>query len=243
MITLYKFVPIPQWNLPDMSPFCLKVETYLRMSNHEYGTAVGDTRKAPKGKLPFIEVDGQRIADSGAILAHLETKGGALDVGFDAKQRATATAVRAMLEEHLYWIAVYFRWKEDAGWKLYKPMLLPLAPALGVPSFVTPVMLSIARRQVLAALHAQGTGRHTSEEVAATGARILDAVSDLMSPEGPFFFGARPSTLDATVYAFLASVLFTPIEGPFLDHARKKANLVSYVDRMRARYWTDAPSA
>jgi glutathione S-transferase len=236
MITLHKFVPIPAWDLPDISPFCIKVETYLRMTGRAYVSVVGDSRKAPKGKLPLIDDDGTRVADSSAILSYLESKDGALDIGLDAKQRALATAVRSMLEEHLYWIICYFRWKEDAGWRIYRPAFIPLAASLGVPRPLAPLMLPAIRRGMVRALRAQGTGRHTAEEAAQIGARILDAAADLMG-DGPFFLGERPSTLDATAYAFLAALLRVPIEGSLLEHARGKANLVSYVDRMKARYW------
>ena len=236
MITLHKFVPVPAWDLPDISPFCMKVETYLRMTEREYVTVVGDARKAPKGKLPFIDDDGTLVADSSSIVTYLESKGSALDAGLDAKQRAIATAVRSMLEEHLYWVACYFRWQDGAGWAVYKPAVLPLAAELGVPRLLAPVMLPMIRRQMVAAIRAQGTGRHTADEVAAIGARILDAASELIG-EGTFFLGERPSTVDATAYAFLAALLRAPIEGPLLEHARGKTNLVSYVDRMKARYW------
>jgi Glutathione S-transferase N-terminal domain len=48
MVTLYKF--IPAWGLPDLSPFCVKLETYLRLAKIPYETQVGDPRKAPKKK-------------------------------------------------------------------------------------------------------------------------------------------------------------------------------------------------
>jgi len=46
MITLYQFVSWP--GLPNFSPFCMKVENYLRLTRAEYKTAVADVRKAPK---------------------------------------------------------------------------------------------------------------------------------------------------------------------------------------------------
>ncbi len=49
MITLYKY--IPAWGRPDIIPFCLKTETYLRIAGWQYQGKVGDSRKAPKQKL------------------------------------------------------------------------------------------------------------------------------------------------------------------------------------------------
>ena len=39
MIKLYQFKPA--WGLPNPSPFCMKVETYLRMAGLSYGVING----------------------------------------------------------------------------------------------------------------------------------------------------------------------------------------------------------
>ena len=72
MITLYTFGP--QFGLPDPSPFVTKAEMLLKMSSLPYRTDSDGFRKAPKGKLPYIDDDGERIADSTFIRWHLETE-------------------------------------------------------------------------------------------------------------------------------------------------------------------------
>jgi hypothetical protein len=88
MITLYKF--IPAWGLPDISPFCSKTETYLRMAGWQYQTQVGNSRKAPKQKLPYIDHDGHQVCDSNEIITYLEAhpkrpSAQALDAGMSPK--------------------------------------------------------------------------------------------------------------------------------------------------------------
>jgi hypothetical protein len=59
MIKLYQFKPA--LDLPNASPFCMKLEIYLRMANLPYEIVLNaDSRKAPKGKLPYIE-DGSKL--------------------------------------------------------------------------------------------------------------------------------------------------------------------------------------
>ena len=73
MIKLYQFEPA--FGLPNASAFCMKVETYLRMARLPYEIARNaDIRKAPKGKMPYIEDKGQVIADSGFIVAGCSKK-------------------------------------------------------------------------------------------------------------------------------------------------------------------------
>jgi hypothetical protein len=50
--------------------------------------------------------------------------------------------------------------------------------------------------------------------------------------------GARPSSLDATAYAFLANVLWVPIESPLKAHARQRPQLEAYCRRMKEKYFS-----
>ena len=87
MLTLFQFAPA--FNVPNLSPYCLKVETYLRMAGLPYQVkTLGDPRKAPRGKLPFIKLDGQVITDSALILRALSSQGADLDAHLDAAGRA-----------------------------------------------------------------------------------------------------------------------------------------------------------
>jgi glutathione S-transferase len=105
MITLYQFEPA--FGLPNASPFCLKLETWLRMAGLPYEAprmTLSAMGRSPKGKLPYI-VDGEKtIADSSFIVDYLTaTYGVALDGWLIAGQRAQALAFQRLMEENLYW--------------------------------------------------------------------------------------------------------------------------------------------
>lgn len=99
-IKLFQFPRM--FGIPNVSPFCCKLETWLRIARVPYEVVdTGDPRKAPKGKLPFIEDAGVRIGDSSLIVDHLvKTRGVDPDARLSASQRATALLVQRMLEEH-----------------------------------------------------------------------------------------------------------------------------------------------
>ena len=62
------------FGLADFSPFGLKVQTYLRMLGVPYEAKIGDPRKAPTKKIPYI-VDGTTVlGDSGLIFDYLKKK-------------------------------------------------------------------------------------------------------------------------------------------------------------------------
>lgn len=233
MIKLYQFRPA--FGLPNASPFCMKVENYLRMAGLPYECPRGaDLRKAPKGKLPYIEDDGVTVADSAFIIDYLKRKyGDPLDAHLSAAERAAALACQRMLEENTYWAVLYFRWIDEAGWGLTREAFFDwMRPPL---RWIVP---AVARRMVRRELHGHGMGRHTRDEIVAIGKRDLTASADLLGNQ-PFFMGAQPSSLDATAYAFLANVLQVPAESPLKTHARQFPQLEAYCQRMQAQYYGD----
>src|ERR1035438_2814647 len=88
------------FGLADFSPFGLKVLTYLRMIDVPFEAKIGDPRKGPTKKIPFIDDAGTRVGDSGLILDYLKKKhGDALDAKLTAEQHAIGHLVRRTLEE------------------------------------------------------------------------------------------------------------------------------------------------
>lgn len=236
LVTLHKF--IPAWGTPDISVFCSKAETYLRMAGFEYRTAVTDSRKAPKGKCPYIEHQGAVIADSSAIVAYLEARAPRpLDVALTAEQKAISAAFQALFEEKLYFAIVWLRWMEPSGWEIYRPVLLSLAAELGVPRLIARMIVPSLRRGMRRTLALQGIGRHTPDEIRSIAQDQLTAISDWLG-DRPFMLGDEPHSIDATAYAFLIGILWAPFEGPVKAHALRLENLSRYCERMKARYWS-----
>lgn len=187
MITLYNFGPA--FGLPDPSPFVTKVEVLLKMAGLAYTVQTGGFSKAPKGKLPFIDDDGETIADSTFIRSHLE-----VSVRFRPRahqqQRATAWAFEKMLEEHPYWTVLHARWMDDANFVKGSRHLFR-----AVPAPIRPFVLATTRRHIRRALYGQGIDRHSDEEIVALGTRSIDAIADFL--EANPFMGA-PSRRDST---------------------------------------------
>jgi glutathione S-transferase len=231
MIKLYQFRPA--FGLPNASPFCMKVENYLRMAGLAYECPRGaDVRKAPKGKMPYIEDEGAVVADSSFIIDHLKRKyGDPLDAHLGAAERAAALAVQRMLEENTYWTVLYFRWIEEPGWALTRAAFFDwMKPPL---KWIVP---AVARHIVRKELRGHGMGRHTRDEIVAIGMKDLTAAADFLGDKA-FFMGGQPSSLDAIAYAFLANLLWVPVESPLKQHAQKYPQLEAYCRRMKQQYY------
>jgi len=236
MIRLYQFPP--GFGLPNASPFCMKVETWLRLAGLPYeADNRGLVMKAPKGKLPFVEVDGERIADSDFIIRRLTERCGVhLDDHLSAEQRAISLAFTRLLEEHLYWVVLHTRWFEPAGWALTRQVFFG-----GMPLPLRLVVPTLARRGLRRQIHGHGMGRHAPDEMMALGCHDIDAVADYLGDK-PWFHGDRPSTVDAAVLAFLANLLWVPVDSPVKRHAAARTNLGRYCERVHAHCFGDRPA-
>ena len=230
MITLYTFGPA--FGLPDPSPFVTKAEVLLKMSGIAYRTDTTGFRRAPKGKLPYIDDDGERIADSTFIRWHLENKYRIdFDKGLSAEQRAIAWAFEKMAEDNLYWALVDARWFDEGNFAKGPKNFFRQIPAL-----VRPLMVAFIRRQLKRTLYGQGLGRHTGTEIVALGTRSIAAIADFLGSK-PFFMGSEPSSVDATVFAFVAGTLCPHFDTQLRIAAERQDNLRRYVGRMTARYY------
>lgn len=231
MIELYKFNPA--FGLPDPSPFCMKVETFLRMTDMEYRTVqLTDPHRGPKGKLPFIRDGMEVVPDSGFIVSYLIKRYKCpIDDHLNPTQRATGVAINRMLDEHLYWAIVYSRWMDETTWPLVRKQFFG-----GLPIVVRQLIPVFARHQVKQQLRGHGMGRHDPGEIYELATDDLRAVSNLLG-EQDYIFGSRPVSYDATIYAFLAGIIETTLETPLKQEATKHSNLVAYCRRMKNRYF------
>lgn len=235
MITLHGFGA--RAGLPDASPFVLKVDAFLRLAGLPFKRVSGiqNMRKAPKGKLPFIVDDNQLVADSSIIVRHLQDKHKLqIDNHLNETQKATAYALQSMLEEKAYWCTLYFRWVDDAGWAQVKPLFFGDMPA-PLKWFVP----TLVRRGTRDAVFKQGTGRHGPDTVLAMAGECLACASALIG-EGPYLFGDKPCSTDATLYGFLAQTTLADIDTPVNKLASDFPNLKRYCENFRDTYYADS---
>ena len=230
MITLYGFGPF--FGLPEASPFVIKAEVQIKMAGLAYTKQIGSREESPKGQLPYIDDGGQRIADSTFIRMHVEkTYGVDLDASLDEHQRAEAWAIERMVEHQLYWMLVHMRWMMQENFDKGPSHFFDSAP-----DAIRDKLRSDARANVAMALRFAGPARHSLPEIVELGTRSLSSLSMLLGWK-PYLMGEEPCGADAMMFAVLSGLLTPFFESPFRDRVLEFSNLVSYVDRMMARYY------
>jgi len=235
-IKLFQFPRM--FSIPNLSPFCCKLETWLRITGIPYEVVdTPDPRSAPKGKLPFIEDGGVRMGDTSLIIEHLrETRGVDPDAHLDPSQHAIARLVQRTLEEHYAFVLLYTHFMREQGWQHTR------ATFAKVPALIRPVVARIVRGRMRNILWVQGLSRHSDEEIIELGLQDWRAVLKVMS-DGPFFFGGEAKGVDAIVFATLATTILTPIESPIRDYLRSQPACVRYVEKMHDRFFPEFTAA
>ena len=232
MITLYTFGPM--FGLPDPSPFCMKADVQLKMSGLPYKLDHSGFMKAPKGKQPYIDDNGRKIADSTFIRWHLEDKHKIdFDPGLTAEQKATAWAFEKLCEDQLYWGMVRDRWVNHGNFDKG-----PVTFFESVPALIRPLVKAKARRDVGNALKGQGLGRHSVEETERIVIHGVEALADFLGSK-PFLMGANPCGADAATFSWVAGFLCPHFDGPIHRAGMARTNLVAYRDRGMAKWYPD----
>ncbi|KAH8375499.1 hypothetical protein KR200_010751 [Drosophila serrata] len=245
IIYLYQFSRTPL--LPSLSPYCLKVETWLRLVGLKYENVDHKMRfRSKKGQLPFIELNGEEIADSAIIIKELSSKYEKnLDSGLTAEQRNVSYATIAMLENHLIWIIFYWRAKYPdnvlKGYKVNLQHALGLRLPNSILNFFFKITFGRKWFQGTKKLKAHGIGVHSAEEIEEFGKNDLKVLSEMLDCK-PFFFGDEPTTLDVVAFAVLSQLhyLSKDIAYPLRDYMTEKCpNLIGHVSRMKDKCFPD----
>lgn len=159
------------------------------------------------GKMPVLDLDGQRLYDSTLILRALEAyKPTPALLDADPYRAAQQRLLEDWADESLYWYGMAFRWSIPANVVKTVERF-----RMGFPPFVRPFVKRVMPRILAAQVRAQGTGRLPPDVLQ----QELDAhMATLVSllGQGPFFFEAQqPSIADVAVFGQLSFLRATEV--------------------------------
>ncbi|KAI0161780.1 putative glutathione S-transferase [Hypoxylon sp. FL1284] len=233
------------------SPYVIKLEARLRFAGVRYATAIGSPKTAPKGKIPYLEfrrpasASPLLLSDSSLIVKSLVALDALPDLngGLGPAERSHDMALRALLEDKLYfyhtwerWVQNYYAMRDHALWSIPYPVRV----LVGV----------LVYRNTVATLHGQGTGRFTAEEIASFRLEIwksLDALlkasrSSSKDDNSTSFWalgGDQPTEADTCLFAFIVSVLICTASPGSQKVVKGFPVLLDYASRIHDRYFPD----
>ena len=224
----------PKFGMPDASPFCMKALVLLKMSGLPFEVDSKGFGKSPKGKQPYLNDNGQLIADSSFIRWHLEDKHGIqFDTGLSAAERGTAWAFEKLCEDNLYFIVMRTRWMDDRNFEAGPRHTFDDAPAP-----LRPLIAMLVRGKMRKALQMQGMGRHTEPEMMRIAQTGIDAIAAQLGDK-PWLMGQQPCSADAMVFSSITSLLSPHFVSALREATSRHANLVAYSARGLQRWFPE----
>ncbi|MCP9264358.1 hypothetical protein DINM_022419 [Dirofilaria immitis] len=100
--------------VPTISPFCLKLETWLRMADIQYENICSWRIRSLEGTVPFLEYNGREYSDSALAIRDMTRifSKESMENHLNDEQKATARAFEAIAESSLAVTNAYFRFVE-----------------------------------------------------------------------------------------------------------------------------------
>ncbi|XP_025929556.1 metaxin-3 [Apteryx rowi] len=206
--------------------------------------AINNCWRAPKGEVPILISEDTVISQPAKILNFLRKQKYNADYELSAKQGADTLAYIALLEEKLLPALLHTFWVEAENYcSVTKPWFasrIPFPLSLYLPG----KMSREALNRIL--LTRGGPPLYSLTEVEAQIYRDAKECLNLLSKRlgtSQFFFGNRPSTLDAFVFGFLAplyKVCFPRVQ--LQEHLKQLPNLCRFCDDILSCYFRLAVS-
>ena len=240
------------WGLPSLSPECVAVEAYLRLAGLRFACEDCKTPYAsPSGQLPALDQCSDIVGEdaggskdhTGALAArriadHLSKKVANLDAHLEsATDRAHLAAYGALVESKLATATAHYTWIDKDRFSKHTRE----AYGAAFPAPLSYIIPWLWRRRA-----AQRLGGSSDDAAIRAGAAdAYAALSVFLRDRGgdAFMFGAKPTSLDAVVFAHLSFHALAPVGDALREELKKHPNLVAYVERVRRATFPDAAGA
>lgn len=216
---------------PSLSPFVMKLATYLRMAKIPYQMDFTEPF-GPKGKSPWITINGESIGDSQLVMEYLgQHFNRDSSSHLTEEQKAVAWTFSIMIDEHICWCLRDWRWVLDAGRGVIQ--------SANIPPMKKWILFPANRRRQIQAMKVQGIGRHSHQEIQSFVIKDLRAISKYLGKK-PFLMGDKPCEVDCSVFGSLVQIKYNYPGSPYTDLLENEfANLGAYVVRMKELLWPD----
>jgi len=237
VVYLYMFPRRWTRQMLNLSPFAIKLESWLRMRSIPY--QVVETNKFSKHtkQIPYIKYNGQEVSDTYFIIPFLEDKFSlSRDEGLTKQQQGASRATIRMVDDCTSIINFVFRYKY-----LSKDFVLKYFRIYGINNFLLlkllykyamPAMISVRAK-------ASSVGRHEEADVSVLAEDDFRAISNYLG-DNEFFNGSSPGLVDCTLFGHLSQIVYLDLAFPFKDVLNDECtNIVPYLDRFRDRIWPD----
>jgi len=206
-VALYQTYEVEQILLPDNAA-TLAVQAFLHMAGLDFVVEMRSNAESmsPSGRLPFIKAGAFVISEMDPIVAFVNTKGISLTDNLDNGQKADMRAYMSLVNNVMGNAELYMSWVDQLT-------LAEVTTPRYSSVYPWPLDLILTwqkKRQVVKKLSALGWSNKSLEEVYNEVETCCRALSERLDVS-KYFFGSKPTELDALVFGHLFTILTTPL--------------------------------
>ncbi|XP_075218438.1 metaxin-2 isoform X2 [Lycorma delicatula] len=221
--------------LPD-SANCLSVQAYLKMCNLKYEVVYTHNAEdmSPSGKVPFIKCGAFLVPELDNIIVHVQSKDISLTADLDSVQKADMRAFMSLVNYILFNAELYITWCDP---EVYDKVTWPRNSSV-YPWPLCYILTYNKRQRILKRLKAlHWYDKKSLEDVYVEVYNCCKALSDRLGDQN-FFFGDKPTELDALVFAHIFTIISTPLPtNKFAGIIRNFSNIVSHCQRIEKMFF------
>ncbi|XP_068248374.1 failed axon connections homolog [Palaemon carinicauda] len=215
----------------NLSPYAVKVETFLRLANIKY-IVDSEIPFGPKGKCPWITLNGEELGDSEMIIQklidHFKVD---LDNHLDTRRKAQLETVRITADEFVFWFVVTWRYWLDGCKSFLKSQ--------SFSSFLNFVFPLFMKKGIKVKARYQGIGHHTPDEIYGIAKSTCRALADVLGDD-PYFGGEQLSTADCSVFGQLSQLMWNAPDSHYEALVTEMyPSLGAYCNRMKEKIFPD----
>ncbi|XP_060073919.1 failed axon connections homolog [Ylistrum balloti] len=199
--------------VPNISPFAMKLEMWLRMNNVPY-------------QCSLLTCLNRFIIE---YLSKYFKKNPY--PGINPEQQAIGRSFLKMAEENTVWSIFWYRYVEHmTEYRKYLTFQVPEEMQEKVGAGLSSSVKDRAWKH--------GIGRHSSKEIYKLGSDDIRAISSFLG-EKKYFLGDTPSLVDCTLFGVLSQAIFVPLDFPMKAVIKEEcSNILDYIDRLKTEFWS-----
>lgn len=231
------------WGLPSIDIDCLHVLAYVKFS--EAAITIKSSRfpfmKRGITNFPILKKeDGSFLQGADDILQFLLESGDHPDNGLTPEQYGDVISLKALIADKIDPYVKYCLWVDSKNFSEFTRPLYAKKSVFPL-NFVVPGRLY---KNSLDFLHntkfsANKTTDTIGEELHLEAVDAINLLSSFLG-EKEFFFGTRPTSFDAMMFAYLAPLVKANLASTKLqNHVKACDNLVKFVSRILIRFFKD----
>lgn len=233
-VKLYQPFETEQILLPDNAS-CLAVQAFLKMCNLKYEVVYKSNAEdmSPSGRVPFIKCGAFLVAELEPITSFVANKGISLTGNLDTVQKSDMRAYMSLINTVLGNAEQYITWVEK---ETFNEVTRQRYGSVH-PWPLNWILTWQKRQRVLKRLNALSWLKKTVDEVYDEVDTCCTALSERLD-DNKYFFGDKPTELDAMVFAHVFTILTTPLpNNQFAATVRCYPRLVEHCQRIEREYF------